>query len=72
MLKGIAPVTYRSGKLNPLLASIRQIQRIDFGDCLASDLWWLHVPEGAALTKSRSSPLFLLHDALTPTGVPRS
>ena len=35
----MAPATYRSGKLNPLLVSIPpEIREIDFCDCLASDL----------------------------------
>ena len=37
----MAPVTYRSGKLNPLLASIPpKIREIDFSDCLASNPGW--------------------------------
>ena len=41
-VKRMASVTYRSGMLNPLLASIPPTNwDIDFCDCLASDLGWV-------------------------------
>ena len=40
--KEMAPATDRSGKLNPLLATISpKIREIDCCDCLASDLGWM-------------------------------
>jgi len=47
----MAPVTYRSGKLNPLLASIPpKTREIDFCFCHASDFRWGDCPSSKPRT----------------------